>query len=299
MTVRLERASVSARRPDGPSAVTCPVVWLSWQISIWVAAFLGVVWMVARRGAGAWRQQFAPLCREAGLVFTIYAAWVRLGETTVMGTGGAFGRARWVWNTERWLHLPNEVTLQRWALHATWLIRFLNMYYIVFHVLPLGVFLVWLYVRHRESFPHWRNQLAFVSLVCQCILLVPLAPPRFFPNLGFVDTAARYGPTVYRGGGLKDAGQLAAMPSMHVAWAMIIGIGTMSVTRSRWRWIGAAHAVIMVLAVTLTAYHWLLDGIVATAVLLIGMAIAASWNRHRSRPVDQSQEMADQLAGAR
>jgi hypothetical protein len=274
-------------------------VWLSWQISILVAALLGVVWMVARRGAGAWRRHVAPLCREAGLVFAIYAAWVRLGETTVMGTGGAFRRARWVWNTERWLHLPNEVTLQQWALHATWLIRFLNMYYIVFHVVPLGVFLVWLYVRHRESFPYWRNQLGFVSLVCQGILLVPLAPPRFFPNLGFVDTAARYGPTVYRGGGLNDAGQLAAMPSMHVAWAMIIGIGTMSVARSRWRWIGAAHVVIMVLAVTLTGYHWLLDGIVATAVLLIGMAIATSWNRHRGRAVDQSQERADQLVGAR
>lgn len=263
-------------------------MWLSWQISMWVAAVLGVLWAVAWRGSGAWQRHVAPLCKESGLVFVIYAAWRKLGEITVVGTGGAFGRARWVWHAERWMHLPNEVTLQRWALHATWLVRSMNIYYIVFHVAPLGVFLVWLYVRHRESFPHWRNQLAFVSLVSQCIQFIPLAPPRFFPEYGFVDTAARYGPTVYDNGGFGVAGQLAAMPSMHVAWAMIIGIGTMSVTRSRWRWIGAAHALLTVLAVTLTAYHWLLDGIVATAVLLVGMATAASWNRHRSRPVDRS-----------
>ena len=86
---------------------------------------------------------------------------------------------------------------------------------------------------------------------------------------------------------------------MHVAWAMLIGIATMSVSRSRWRWIGAAHALLTVLAVTLTAYHWLLDGIVATAVLLIGMVIAASWNRHHSRLVEQSPvPMTDQLAEA-
>ena len=258
------------------------VVWLSWQVSIWVAVVLGGGWIVTRRGAGAWQLQVAPLCKESALVFVIYATWRRLGEVTVRGAGDAFARARWVWRAERWLHLPNEVTLQQWALHATWLIRGMNGYYIVFHVAPLGVFLVWLYVRHREAFPHWRNQLAFVSVVCQCIQFIAVAPPRFFPDLGFVDTAARYGPTVYRSGGLADAGQLAAMPSMHVAWAMIIGIGTMSVTRSRWRWTGAAHAALTMLAVTLTAYHWLLDGIVATAVLLVGLATAAAWNRRAS-----------------
>lgn len=270
----------------GPSDVRPPnltIVWLSWQISIWVAAILGGVWLISRRSQGAWQHQVAPLCKESAIVFTIYATWIKVGELRFMGTSGAFSRARWVWRTERWLHLPNEQVLQRWALHATWFIRFLNTYYIVFHVVPLGVFLVWMYVRHRESLPYWRNQLAFVSLACQGLLLIPMAPPRFFPSLGFVDTAARYGPTVYHGGGLTDAGQLATMPSMHVAWAMIIGVGTMSVARSRWRWIGAAHALIMVLAVTLTAYHWLLDSIVATGILLIGMGIAAYWkSRQRS-----------------
>jgi hypothetical protein len=274
-------------------------VWLSVTVSMWVVALLGVVWVFARRRDDVWQRQVAPLCKEGALVFLIYATWRKLGEITLVGTGDAYGRGRWVWHVERWVHLPNEATLQRWAMHATWFIRFMNAYYIVFHVAPLGIFLVWLYVRHRQSFAHWRNQLAFVSIVCQCILFIPLAPPRFFPNFGFIDTAARYGPSVYHRGGFQDPGQLAAMPSMHVAWAMLIGIGTVSVSTSRWRWIGAAHTLFTVLAVTLTGYHWLLDGIVSTSVLLVGMAIAASWNRRHSQPVDEPMlELAGQLADA-
>ena len=99
----------------------------------------------------------------------------------------------------------------------------MNVYYIVFHVAPVGIFLVWLYVRHRDKFPYWRNQFAFVSVVCQCIQFIPVAPPRFFPQYGFVDTAAKYGPQVYDSGGTNIAGQLAAMPSMPNVRAMPYG----------------------------------------------------------------------------
>lgn len=234
-------------------------------------------------------------------MFAMYAAWRTIGEVTVMNTDDAFERARQIWRLERWLHLPNELTLQRWTLHSTPLVRFFNAYYIVCHVFPLGIFLVWMYARHRESFAHWRNQLAFVSITCQILQYIPVAPPRLFDDLGFVDTGAKYGPRVYDSVGENTAGQLAAMPSMHVAWAMVIGIATVAVSRSRWRWIGAAHAVFTVLAVTVTAYHWLADGIVATIVLLIGMALARSWNRRRGpqrtisgRPLDDADRVGAQ-----
>jgi hypothetical protein len=219
------------------------------------------------------------LAKEGALLFLIYSAWRKLGALPLSVGGDALARGRSVWNAERWLHLPNEVTLQHWALHAIWFVQFMNVYYIVFHVAPLGIFLVWLYVRHPDRFPYWRNQLAFVSIVCESIQFIPVAPPRFFPQLGFIDTAAVYGPTVYRSTGAADPGQLAAMPSMHVAWALVVGVAAVTVSRSRWRWLGALHALFTVLAVTLTGYHWLLDGIVAALVLLLGMGLDALWNR--------------------
>jgi hypothetical protein len=262
-------------------------VWLSWKISSATAVALGLVWPIALRRP-AWPSWLPSLAKEGSLLFLIYSVWHKLGALPLNIGGDALSRGLSVWDAERWLHLPNEVTLQHWALHAIWFVQFLNVYYIVFHVAPLGIFLVWLYVRHRDRFPYWRNQLAFVSIVGQCIQFIPVAPPRFFPQLGFIDTAAVYGPTVYRGGGVGDPGQLAAMPSMHVAWAMVVGIGAVTASRSRWRWVGALHALFTVLAVTLTAYHWLLDGLVATGLLLIGMCVGVLWNRAqaaRRRPL--------------
>jgi hypothetical protein len=272
-------------------------VWLAWDLALWAAAILAVVWLAARRLPGVWGRVVAPLGRESALLFVIYACWIRLADFRVVGTGGAAARGRWIWHAERWLPLPSERTLQQWALHATWLVRFANAYYIVGHVAPIGIFLVWLYVRHRGEFPRWRNQLAFVSIVGAVIQFVPVAPPRLFPEYGFVDTAARYGPRVYDTAGFGQPGQLAAMPSMHVAWAMLIAIATFSVSRSRWRWLGPIHAVLTVFAVTVTAYHWHLDGIVATAILLVGLSLARLWDRRHPRTTpDELESEAPRIA---
>jgi hypothetical protein len=186
------------------------------------------------------------------------------------------------------------VTLQAWTLHARWLVRFANGYYIVAHVLPLGIFLVWLYWHHREHYRHWRNVRAASSRVCQVIQFVPLAPPRLYPALGFVDTGARYGPRVYQGTGLGDPGQLAAMPSMHVVWAAVIGLAVWRVGWSRWRALGPAHAVLTVFAVTVTAYHWLGDALVAIAIVAACEAGARSWARQRDHQVnDPTSEPSD------
>ena len=195
---------------------------------------------------------------EVGLLFVIYACWIRLADFRVIGTEGAAARGRWIWQAERWLHLPNEQTMQQWALHATWLVRFANTYYIVGHVAPLGVFLVWLYVRHRDAFGRWRNQLAFVSIVGGLIQFSHRAAAPL-PRYGFVDRPLR--PTGLNSAGFGQPGQLAAMPSMHVAWAILIAVAALTVSHSRWRWLGAAHARSGLRGPGLRT--WLLDGIAA------------------------------------
>ena len=257
-------------------------MWLPWEYALIVAAVLAVGGVVGRRRPRGWLRAAAPTMRESAIVFVLYAVWRLLGEVSVMGTGGAGGRGRWIWDVERWLHLPNELTMQRWTLHATWLVCFANAYYIVAHVAPLGIFLVWLFYRHRDRYVGWRNLLGFSSLACLLIQLVPVAPPRLYPELGFVDTGARYGPRVYDAVGTNLAGQLAAMPSMHVAWAVLIGVASWRASRSRWRWIGPAHALLTVFAVTVTAYHWLADGAVAVAVLAIGVLVGRRLRSLRS-----------------
>ena len=257
-------------------------MWLSWKIAVACALALGAVSMAPRPWRfPALRPAWRPWVREAGVVFFFYATWRRLGEVSLMGTGGALRRGRQLWDLERALHLPDERTLQRWTLHAEWLVRFANLYYIVVHVAPVGVFLVWLFARHRPVYRRWRTTLGLSSLAVLAIQWVPLAPPRFYPQLGFVDTGALYGPRVYDDVGVTTAGQLSAMPSMHVAWAVVIGLAVFLSARSRWRWVGPAHALLTVFAVTVTGYHWLGDGIVAAAVVGVFAVATGRWYGRR------------------
>jgi PAP2 superfamily len=236
-------------------------MWLSWGHALWAAGAFLVTWLVLRTRPATGRLFGAPLFAELTVMFVIYACWMRVGEIRAMSSKDAAARGRWIWRFDRRLPIPSENTLQQWALHARWLVRFANAYYIVAHVVPVGVYLVWLYVRHRDVFAHWRNQLAFVSLVGAVIQLIPVAPPRLFPELGFVDTAARYGPRVYD---------------------VLVGIATYTASRSRWRWLGPVHAVLTIFAVTVTAYHWLLDGIVAISILIVGLGLSALAERWRT-----------------
>ena len=64
-----------------------------------------------------------------------------------------------------------------------------------------------------------RTVLAWTTLCCLLIQLIPVAPPRMIPGIGIVDTGLRYNQSVYSHGLPID--QLSAMPSVHVAWAVL------------------------------------------------------------------------------
>ena len=187
------------------------------------------------------------------------------------------------------LHLPSELTLQKLFLHASLLIQACNVYYAVVHVPALGVFLVWLFVRHRDAYPPIRNTIAVLTGGCLAIQLIPVAPPRLVPGLGFVDTASVYKQSVYTSLGHGAADQLSAMPSVHVGWAVVIGVGAVMVSRSRWRWLALLHPFFTAIVVAATANHFWLDGIVAVAVLAVvwaaerGRMAAMAWIRARRR----------------
>ena len=120
-----------------------------------------------------------------------------------------------------------------------------------------------------------RRVLAVATGMCLLIQLVPVAPPRKLS--GFVDTAARYGDSVYNNGFAAD--ELSAMPSVHVAWAVLIGWTVWRIGRGPWRTLGPVHAVVTVLVVVSTANHWWSDGIVAVAVLGVAWALCRGAER--------------------
>jgi hypothetical protein len=231
--------------------------------------------MAARRAGGRGWSGIADFCIEASIVAALYSVWQLIGTIVTTGSVGAIAHGRWVLSAEKWMHLPSELSWQRTILGNRLLVEASNVFYAVVHVPALGIFLVWLFLRHRDQYPEIRNVLAILTLACFVIHLIPVAPPRLLGGTGFVDTGLRYHQSVYGPVGTGISDQVSAMPSVHIAWAALIAWGVIKVSSSRWRWLILLHPVLTMVVVVVTANHFWLDGLVAT--ILIVPAAYAAW----------------------
>src|SRR6476469_9493746 len=196
----------------------------------------------------------------------------------------ALHNARDVISLERSLGVFSEARLQDLVLRDTTLIRFLNVYYLVAHVVVTAAAFLWLYARPPPTYRRFRNVMVVITLSGMVVhLVLPLAPPRMFPNLGFVDTARVFGPASYGAGSPYKgfANQFAAMPSLHFGWALVIAWAVLLATKSRWRYLVIAHPLVTPAAIVLTANHYWLDAVAAT--VLFALALGVDWLLERRR----------------
>jgi len=92
--------------------------------------------------------------------------------------------------------------------------------------------------------------------------------------LGFVDTGELLGQSVYSSPAAQSmSNQFAAMPSLHVGWALAVAIAVIGATTSRWRWLWLIHPALTLLVVVVTGNHYWLDALVATALLGVVAAV--------------------------
>ncbi|MFC1414864.1 phosphatase PAP2 family protein [Streptacidiphilus sp. N1-12] len=240
---------------------------LSWQSSGAVGAAAYVASVAVRRSG---RPAAGLVLRETATILGLFAIWQFAGQLSVMGTDGALSRGQWVWDTERRLHLPSEYTLQQWVLPHPLLVQGANYYYAVLHFGAMIALLVWVFLRHRASYAWVRTTLVLVTAASLLVQLIPVAPPRLLGSTGLVDTAVQYGQSVYGTtiGGLQ-ADSYSAMPSVHVAWCVLVAVAVVRISPSRWRWLVIAHPVLTVAVVLVTANHYWLDGVAAVVLLLL------------------------------
>lgn len=252
--------------------------WPTWEQSGVAAVLSGLLYLVLRR----YRSQSTlaiSAALEFALVSTLYAAW-RLARQIPLGSDDlAIERAHHLVSLQQALHLPAELSLQHFVLDHDWLGPPSTLYYAVVHVPAVVGFLVWLFVRHRDRYPHWRNALALVTAGCLAIRWIRVAPPRYLNDLGYQDLSEIWGPSVYGevGSGVSD--QFTAMPSIHVGWAAVVSFGIFTCTTSRWRWCFLLHVVVTTLVVVDTGHHWWMDGIVAVLLLVVALALDTAVRR--------------------
>ena len=268
--------------------------WLPWQDAAIAAVGCGAAarasgrraWAKVRvaRSAAAWT-------RELAVMFSLYGLWQLAGGLSLGQAAGALERGRQILGIERWLHFPGEASIQRPFLADHTLLRACDLYYVVLHVAFTGACLVWVFARHRDRYPVVRNTLALSTGASLAVALIPVAPPRLVPGSGVVDVGRLVGPTVYPATARPGLDQLSAMPSVHVAWALVVAASVVYVSRSRWRWLAVIYPAFTVAVVVITGNHYFADAVVAVA-----MVAPAGWlslrmqrrQRHRAGEGDIS-----------
>jgi hypothetical protein len=236
---------------------------VTWEHSFEAAAVVAAVGVAMALSKDSRVRAIGAFAREVAVIGVLYGLWSLAGRIAGFSNKDAYVRARWIERFEHDILLPSEHSVQHLILGHPLLVQFGNLYYATMHFPMMFVFLIWLFWRHRDKYRPVRQVLGWTTLVCLLVQLVPVAPPRFLP--GIVDTGKLYNQSVYQHGLAVD--QLSTMPSVHVAWACLVGYYTWKIGKGRWRYIGPLHMVLTIFFVVATGNHFWLDGIVAAMIL--------------------------------
>jgi membrane-associated phospholipid phosphatase len=183
-----------------------------------------------------------------------------------------------------WKHgLFVEQRLERFFLQFQPVMNAIDVFYVLGHLVGTIGVLVWIYLRQREHYAFVRNLMMLTTAIALlAFYLYPTAPPRMLGNYGFVDPLQLHH-LVGDGGaqpGSYTYNPYAAMPSLHVAYALIVGWGLALAERRIWIKVAAVfYPLAMAATVVISGNHWILD--VVGAAITVGVAacalLSASW----------------------
>ena len=200
----------------------------------------------------------------------------------------AFVNANRIVHAEEVLGLAWEQSLQRAFLALPDLVAALNLFYFVGHFLFTAIFFVWLYRRSRDGFRSFRDGfLAATAIAVVIHWLYPTAPPRL-AGVGLEDTLLLLsGIDIGSPTSSALSNPVAAVPSLHAAYALGVGVGMIRFARSQLvRLGGLVYPPLVVLTVVVTGNHFLLDAVAGMAVLGAGFLLVRGLRRrhgeHRS-----------------
>ncbi len=225
--------------------------------------------------------------RQIALFGAAYLAY-RLVRGLVEGdANAAFAHARDVISLELKLHIFVEPSIQTWASGSKALMDASSWVYVNAQTTVTVAALVYLYVRHNRSFYFVRNMFVIAMAIALIGYLVfPTAPPRFMPEWGFIDSVSNFtGVHVNHDSASLNAliNPYAAVPSMHVCFALMIGWPLARLARHRVvsvLWL--LYPFLMAFVIIATANHFIFDAILG-ALTAGTAAYGATWLA-RARP---------------
>ncbi|MFK4104466.1 phosphatase PAP2 family protein [Streptomyces sp. NPDC019531] len=230
---------------------------------------------------------------ELPLILLVYACY-SAGRLLARGdVSGAVDHGLALLKVEKFLRINAEHPLNRLFTSEAWIGVPADFWYASLHYVVTPAVLIWLFrshaVRYRAA-RTWLMTSTFIGLIG--FTLLPTCPPRLLSaSHGFVDTMAQYSSYGWWGGEASAprgmggmTNQYAAMPSLHVGWALWCGVLLWRYGRTRTTKVAAvAYPLITTIVVMGTANHYFLDAVAGAAVMGAGFLLAPYVTRAAER----------------
>jgi len=188
----------------------------------------------------------------------------------------AFDNGLKVIDFERHVHGLIELSFQRFVDSSQLLMSLASWTYWNSEFTVVALVLLWVYLRRHQAFIRFRNTILLANVIGLVgYVVLPTAPPRMFPDVGFDDTLSQFA-SLNHGSGLVNffANPYAAMPSLHAADALIVGVVLFAVCRN---WFAKAFWAIWPLwvwfSVMATGNHFWLDVLAGVVVALVALGV--------------------------
>jgi len=227
---------------------------------------------------------WADLARQCALFFLAYNGY-QVVRGIADGRGdAALANGNHVIHLERALGAFFEPGFQQAFLAHRWLIDLANWMYFNSHFVVTVSFLAWLYLFRNDSFNYVRNMfLVAMGFALVGYALFPTAPPRMFPEAGFTDTIRTF-TTVHQDSSFTTllVNPYAAVPSMHIAFSLMIAVPAMTLVRSaaaRAAW--SLYPLVVFFVIVVTGNHFWFDAAAGAAVACLAAVTAHQLARVR------------------
>lgn len=198
----------------------------------------------------------------------------------------ALANAGAIVSLERTLGVFIEPQAQAVGLEYHWLVVAANWFYMNCQFTLTALFLAWVYAYRNHAFYFVRNMFGVSMAIALVVhLLVPVAPPRMLPQWGFVDTIASVAHINQDSGAVGTmVNPYAAVPSMHMCFALLVGFTGLRLSTRRWlRGVWVAYPLVVLAVIVVTANHFLFDALTGAVTAAVA-AVAAHHLMARARP---------------
>jgi hypothetical protein len=225
-----------------------------------------------------WRRLPAPVeVVSIGIGYGLYSLVRLLAPHRVTAS---YAHAHSVLNVEKATGLFHELALNEFITNHHDLELFSSYWYATAHFIVTPLILIWLF-RHRAwAYPMMRSAIVIATVSALVVYASwPLAPPRFVLG-GAVDTVISNQVVWAKDGAAGFVNEYAAMPSLHVGWAVWCAVVVVAVLQTKWRHLAWLYPLTTTFVVEATANHYFLDAVGGTIFVLVPLYLCGLRPHH-------------------